>query len=109
MPSGLAANTYNGSVAITAAGSTGSPKTVTVTLNVTAAAPTLTVSPAALTFAYQVGGTAPAAQTLTISGVASTFAATASGGAWLSVSPASGTSGSASDEDKQCQQRRKDR
>jgi hypothetical protein len=94
---GLAAGTYSGSVTITAAGSSGSPKTVPVTFTVTATAPTLTVSPASLSFAYQIGGTAPAAQTLGISGAATTYTAVASGGAWLSVTPASGgTSGSAS-------------
>ncbi len=94
---GLAAGSYAGSVVITAAGSTGSPVTVPVTLNVTAAAPTLTVNPASLAFAYQIGGTVPAAQALSISGAASTYTAAASGGTWLSVSPASGgASGSAS-------------
>jgi hypothetical protein len=91
---GLAAGTYSGTVTITANGSAGSPKTVPVTLNVTPAPPTLTVSPTSLTFAYQIGGTVPAAQTLSVSGVASTYTAAASGGTWLSVSPTSGgTSG----------------
>jgi hypothetical protein len=88
---GLAAGIYNGSVTITAAGSTGSPKSVPVTFNVTAATPTLTVSPSSLSFAFQIGGTAPAAQTLTVSGVASTFTAAASGGTWLTATAAAGS------------------
>jgi len=87
---GLAAGTYSGSVTILAAGSTGSPMTVLVTLNVTAAPPNLTVSPSSLTFAYQIGRTVPAGQTLNISGVASTYTAVASGGTWLSASAVAG-------------------
>jgi hypothetical protein len=95
---GLAAATYSGSVTIAAAGSTGSPVTVPVTFNVTAAGPpTLTVSPPSLTFNYQIGGAAPAAQTLTVGGVATTFTASASpSGSWLSVSPTTGGTTSAS-------------
>ena len=52
--------------------------------------PTLSVSPASLSFAYQIGGATPAAQTLTIGGVATTYTAAASGASWLSVSPGSG-------------------
>ncbi len=93
---GLAAGSYSGSVTVTAAGSTGSPLTIPVTLNVTAATPALAVSPASLSFAYQVGGSVPAAQSLAISGAATTYTVTAAGGTWLSVTPASGgTSGSA--------------
>ena len=57
----------------------------------------LTTSPTSLSFAYTIGGTAPAAQQLNItsSGAAMTFTAAASitsgGSNWLSVSPASGT------------------
>jgi hypothetical protein len=90
---GMTAGSYSGSVTVTAAGSTGSPKTVPVTLSVTPAAPILTVSPASLTFAYQIGGTAPTAQTLTLGGVSGTVTAAASGGAWLSASPSSGSVG----------------
>lgn len=88
---GLAAGTYSGSVTITAAGSTFSPKAVPVTLNVTSSPPTLTVSPTSLTFSYQTGGATPAAQSIAIRGGSLNYTAAASGGTWLSVSPASGT------------------
>ncbi len=90
-PAGLAAGSYSGSVTITAAGSTGSPKTVPIALNITVGAPTLTVSPASLSFAYQTGGATPAAQSIAIGGGPLNYRATVSGGAWLSVSPAGGT------------------
>jgi uncharacterized protein (TIGR03437 family) len=90
-PSGLSAGTYNGTITVTASGASNSPQTVAVALTVTPA-PTLTVSPATLTFSYQVGGTAPAAQSISI-GASSAVAYSVSAGstAWLQVSPASGT------------------
>ena len=62
--SGLAAGTYTGTVTVTAAGATGSPKTIPVTLNVNPATPVLAVSPASLAFTATAGGTNPAAQTV---------------------------------------------
>jgi uncharacterized protein (TIGR03437 family) len=62
-----------------------------------AQSPTLAVSPTAMSFAYQSGGSAPNGQALAISsstGDVLSFAATAttySGGNWLSVSPSSGS------------------
>ena len=94
---GLAAGTYNGTLTITSSGASNSPRTVAVTLTVTAVAlPTLAVAPASLTFAAQAGGAAPAVQTLSVtsSGALVSLSATASttsGGNWLSVSPASST------------------
>ena len=88
--SGLAAGTYTGNVTVTAAGATGSPKTVPVTLTV--AAPALSVSPSSLTFAAAVGGSAPAAQAVDVSntgGGTLSFTAT-DDAAWLSVAPAFG-------------------
>jgi len=88
-PAGLATNTYNGTVTISAPGA--APQTVTATLLVTAA-PTISPSPTSMSFSYQPGGSLPAAQTLNVggtSGLAYTLAA--SGGAWLAVNPASGT------------------
>jgi uncharacterized protein (TIGR03437 family) len=81
---GLAANTYTGTITIAAPGVTS--QTVTVTL-VVASATALTANPAALTFAYQAGGTAPAAQTISITGASgATFTATVAAGApWLSA------------------------
>jgi uncharacterized protein (TIGR03437 family) len=87
---GLAANTYNGTVTISATGAT--PQVVNVSLVVTM--PTITASASSLSFAYQIGTTAPAAQSFTIGGTSNlAFTATAAGGSWLSVSPGSGTTG----------------
>ncbi|MGC2198086.1 MAG: choice-of-anchor D domain-containing protein, partial [Terriglobales bacterium] len=84
---------YTGNVTITSAGASNSPKTVPVTLTVTAAAlPSLTVSPASLTYAYQIGGSTPAAQALALSSSGSAVSyTTATNAAWLSATPASGT------------------
>jgi Viral BACON domain/Reeler domain len=93
-PAGLAAGTYNGSVAIAASGAGNSPQTVAVTLTVTpAAVPNLTVSPTGLSFTAQAGGAAPSAQLISVgsSGVALNFTAAAPGGTWLAASPGSGT------------------
>ena len=60
---------------------------------------TLTVTPTALTFAYQITGSAPAAQQLTLAsngGSVSFTAAATSNGNWLSVDTTSGTTGSTS-------------
>jgi len=94
-PTGLVAGTYTGTVSVASTGAGNSPQTVAVTLTVTAA-PNLTLTPNTLSFSYQIGGSTPAAQSFS---VASTGAAlsynvtttTASGGSWLSASPASGT------------------
>jgi Viral BACON domain len=93
-PSGLAAGTYTGSVAVASSGASNSPQSVPVTLTVTAATtlPTLNVSPTSVTFNYQIGGTTPAAQNVATSSSTSTaitYTATSSA-AWLSTT-ASGT------------------
>jgi len=93
----LTPGTYIGTVAVTAPNASGSPATIQVTLAVNAG--TISASPtpsAGLTFTQPQGGSAPAAQTISVGStpVALTFSAvatTASGGNWLSVSPASGT------------------
>ena len=81
------AGSYTGTVVVSSA--TGSTASIPVTLNVTAAAPTLTVSSSTLNFSYQIGRTAPASQPVNIggtSGLAFTATpATSSGGSWLSV------------------------
>jgi uncharacterized protein (TIGR03437 family) len=96
-PSGLAVNTYSGSVTITSAGVGGSPITIPVTLNVVAPQ-TLTVTPATLpAFTYTLGQAVPSGQTLQVQagGTATPFTVTtqtASGGnTWLQVTPTSGT------------------
>ncbi len=96
-PVGLAAGTYTGSVIVTASEASNNPLTVQVTLTVSSA-PVLNATPASLAFSYQIGASLPAAQTLalTSSGAPLSFSAatavqTPSGGAWLSVNPAAGT------------------
>ncbi len=85
---------FNGAIAINAPGTTGISVPVLVTI---AGTPALTVSPAQLSFAYQIGTTTPLAQTLTLSsstGANVSFTATAQtttcGNAWLVVSPTQG-------------------
>jgi hypothetical protein len=91
-PSGLAAGTYTGNVTITSAGASNSPKTVPVTLMVTAASiPTLTVSPLSLSFTFQTGGTTPAAQSVTLSSTSALNYTAAASAGWLGVTPASGS------------------
>src|SRR5262249_37169407 len=93
-PSGLANGTYNGTVFLSANGLT---QNVPVSLIVGTGAVSLTFSPASLAFNYQVGGTAPGAQNITVSSSTGTSlsytaaAATSSGGAWLQVTPATGS------------------
>jgi len=91
-PQSLSAGTYTGSVSIASTGASNSPRTVAVTLNVTAAQlPTLTASPASLTYSYQIGGSAPAAQMVAISSGSAVNYTTSKSATWLSVTPASGT------------------
>ncbi len=90
---GLTAGTYTGSITLTP--TSGSPVSVPVTLNVTAA-PTLNVSPTTLSFSMTNLGSLPAAQNVSVtsSGAAipfTTSVSTNSGGTWLAASPASGT------------------
>jgi uncharacterized protein (TIGR03437 family) len=88
----LPAGPYNGTVTITAAGASGSPINIPVTLTVVTPQ-TFTASPASLSFSYIVGLTAPSAQTFQVSssGAAAPFTVTTpSSATWLQVSPASG-------------------
>jgi len=90
-PGSLATGTYNGTVSIASSGASNSPKTVPVTLTVTAA-PTLNTSPTSLSFSYQVGGTTPAAQNVSLSSIGTALSYTAATSAtWLLVTPASGS------------------
>jgi uncharacterized protein (TIGR03437 family) len=94
-PLALGANpgTFNAAVAINAPGTNGISIPVLVTVQ---GVPTLTVSPAQLTFGYQLGTTAPEAQTLTLSsttGANVSFEATAqetSCGNWIVLSQNNG-------------------
>ena len=91
-PSGLAAGTYNGNVTLTSAGASNSPKTVPVTLNVTAAtANNLTATPLSLSFNYQSGGATPAAQTVNLTSSSAMSYSVATSGGWLSATPISGS------------------
>ncbi len=91
-PTGLAAGSYTGSIAVSSPGAGNSPQTINVALTVqpgTISAPTTT-----LTFNQLAGGSAPAAQTIAVTGTpgALNFAAAASQNTpWLTVTPANGT------------------
>jgi len=63
-----------------------------ITVTAAAAAPTIGVTPASLSFNYQSGGTAPAAQSFAVSSSGSALSYTvATSATWLSATPASGT------------------
>jgi uncharacterized protein (TIGR03437 family) len=87
----LGAGTYNGNIAITPQGG-GTTVNVPVTLTVTAP-PSVSASPATLSFTYRVGDPNPASQTVNVTGgTALPFGVTVSpSNAWLSATPASGT------------------
>ncbi len=88
----LSVGTHTGAVAISS--STGSV-TIPVTLTVTTRTSGLTVTPNTLAFGFQQSGSQPASQNIAVSSnPAVSFTATATtsnGGAWLAVSPTSGT------------------
>lgn len=86
--SGLSAGSYVGTVNISA--SNGLKSSVSVAFTV--AAPTLTVGATSLSFSAYTGGSSPSAQAFTISAnPVTTFTATSSGGSWLTVAPATGS------------------
>ena len=95
--SGLAVGSYAGSITVTAAGASGSPAVIPVSLTV-ANTPNLILTPTALTFNYTTGTAAPAGQSVAVSTSNSAKAsysasvATTTGGTWLKVTPGSGTS-----------------
>ena len=96
-PSTLAPGDYTATVSITAAAASPPVLTITVNLSVDASLPpALAVRPDALSFALSVQSPS-SSQILTVSNSGggsldfSAAGATSSGGAWLSVSPASGT------------------
>jgi uncharacterized protein (TIGR03437 family) len=88
-PTGLSPGTYQGTITITPSG--GNALSIPVTLTVQPVA-TISTSTTSLTFAYRAGGDVPAAQSVQTSGAAFTAQASSDGN-WLSVSPATGTSG----------------
>jgi formylglycine-generating enzyme required for sulfatase activity len=90
---GLAAGTYNGTITVTAAGASGSPKTISVTLTVNPPSPQLSVSSTTLTPICTAGQDA-ASQSFDVwnSGGASMSYTVSEGLSWLSCTPTSGTS-----------------
>ncbi len=95
---GLAAGTYNGTIAVTDGGASNSPQTVAVTLTVAPKQNSIAPSPSSLTFTAK-RTTNPATQTVAVNNTGDgTLAWTASvstqsGGSWLAVSPSSGGNG----------------
>jgi glucose/arabinose dehydrogenase len=91
--SGLAAGTYTGNVTVTASGAAGSPKTIPVTLTVTAPVPpVLAVAPGSVSFSAQTGSNpANATVAVTNTGGGSLSFTASDDAAWLSVTPASGS------------------
>lgn len=93
-PAGLTAGTHTATVTIDAPGVQGAPKTVAVTLNITAPIPaTLSVTPPSLTFSATAGGANPAAQPLSITNAAAGAInwTAQSSAAWLKISAPSGS------------------
>ena len=86
--SGLAANTYTGSILISPTG--GTAVSIPVTLTVTSAA-SVSATPTQMTFAYRMGDNAPASQPLSVAGSGAFTATPTSTGTWLAATPATGT------------------
>ncbi len=94
----LSPGTYTGTVVVTSPNAGNSPATINVTFAVNSGTITATPAPSAggLTFTQPGGGSAPAAQTIALTGTPgaisfTTVASTTTGGNWLTVTPASGT------------------
>jgi len=93
---GLTPGTYTSAVTITAPSASNSPFTVPVTFTVSTQ-PGIVATPTALSFSYAIGAATPAVQSIAVStsnSAAASFSAiasTTSGGKWLVVSPASGS------------------
>ncbi len=95
--SSLSPGVYAGTVVVTSPGAGNSPAVINVALTVNSG--TISASPApsaGLTFTQPAGGSAPAAQTITLTGTPGAInftatGATASGGNWLTVTPATGS------------------
>jgi hypothetical protein len=91
---GLAPGIYQGSIGIASSDVSNGPVQIPVTFTVTA--PSLTATPASVTLASTPGSTTAVTQDVTITAGASGYTAVAStinGGNWLTVNPASGTTG----------------
>jgi len=99
-PAGLSVRTYNGTVTVTPTGAGNGAQTIPVVLTV-ANDPVPVVTPAALSFLYEIGKSQPGTQTISIASstgaglnYSATAASTQCGGAWLTLSGA--TSGTTS-------------
>ena len=92
----LAVGTYTGTITITSAGLLNNTTSIPITLNITSAS-SVSISNTTPTFTGQQLGSVPASQTLTLTGPAAqspTFTTSViqqSGGAWLQISPSSGS------------------
>jgi uncharacterized protein (TIGR03437 family) len=87
----LGVGSYAGTITLTT--SLGVESQIAVAFTVSSSGAPITLSPTALTFAYSLNGTLPPAQTVQVTGAQSftASAGTTTGGAWLAVTPASGT------------------
>lgn len=92
-PSGLSTGPHAGTITVTSAGAANSPQTISVTLTVNAAPPSLSLSASKASFSYRLGGSAPASQQVAVTnaGGATLAWSAVSGSSWLTVSPSSGT------------------
>jgi uncharacterized protein (TIGR03437 family) len=92
-PSSLSAGLHAGTITVSASGATNNPDTISVTLTVNAAPPSISLSTSHVSFSYTLGGSAPASQAVTVTNAGGgTFAWSASSSSsWLTVSPSSGT------------------
>jgi uncharacterized protein (TIGR03437 family) len=98
-PGQLSAGNYPATITVTAPDANPPTQNIAVTFNVAAASPSqLSLNTTALSFAFTSGGTQTSQQfQVTNQGAGSiSFTATASGGNWLQVSPASGAASSGS-------------
>ncbi len=88
----LPPGTYTGTISVSSPSATNSPQTVQVTVTVQDPY-LLSASPTSLAFTYQIGSSQPLAQMIALSSARSglAFGATASGGTWLLVTPAAGS------------------
>ena len=98
VPGSMPNGTYTGhfTVTYTAPGQSPAPLTGTVSLTINVPPRTLSVNPASLSFAYDIGGARPNAQSIALSSNfgGSSFnvsASTIDGGNWIGISPVSGS------------------
>jgi uncharacterized protein (TIGR03437 family) len=92
----LSQGTYTSQIVIKFVNAATPTITIPVSLTITAAQATVAASPTSLTFTYQLGGTTPATQQINVtssSGAVPVTVSTTSTPAWLSATPASGTTG----------------